>query len=313
MTSVLGATARGAPVAVAPPHPGDDPGDAVPRRPLAARLVARLGGPVVRIVLIAVAVFWLLPVVGLLVASLRPEEDSARSGWWTVFTAPAQLTLANYATLLSDGVVLGSLGNTVLIAVPSTVLVVAIGALAAYALAWIEFPGRDWVLIGVVALLVVPIQVALIPVARLLGGIGLYGSIPGVVLFHVAFGLPFAVFLLHNFFAGIPRDLLEAARMDGGRELRIFWRLVLPISLPAVASLAIFQFLWVWNDLLVGLVFADEGSAPITVALRSQLRQFGGNVDVLASGAFLSMIVPLVVFFAFQRHFVQGVLAGSTR
>jgi alpha-glucoside transport system permease protein len=307
MTSVLGATARGAPTA----DPPDGP--AVPRRPLAARLVARTGGPLVRIVLTGVAVFWLLPVLGLLVASLRPEGDSERSGWWTVFTAPAQLTLANYAALLSDGVVAGSLWNTVLIAVPSTVLVVAIGALAAYALAWIEFPGRDWVLIGVVALLVVPVQVALIPVARLLGGIGLYGSVAGVVLFHVAFGLPFAVFLLRNSFAGIPRDLLEAARMDGGRELRIFWRLVLPISLPAVASLAVFQFLWVWNDLLVGLVFADEGSAPITVALRSQLRQFGGNVDVLASGALLSMVVLLVVFFAFQRYFVQGVLASSTR
>jgi alpha-glucoside transport system permease protein len=290
-----------------------DPLDAPPRRPVAARVIARLGGPVVRIALVVVAVFWLLPVLGLLVASLRPEEASARSGWWTVFTAPAQLTLANYAALLSDRVMLGSLWNTVLIAVPSTVLVVVLGALAAYALAWIEFPGRDWVMIGIVALLVVPIQVALIPVAALLGGLGLYGSIPGVVLFHVAFGLPFAVFLLRNFFAGIPRDLLEAARMDGGRELRIFWRLVLPIALPAVASLAIFQFLWVWNDLLVGLVFADESSAPITVALRSELRQFGSNVDVLASGAFLSMIVPLVVFFAFQRHFVQGVLAGSSK
>jgi alpha-glucoside transport system permease protein len=305
VTPLIGAAARGV--------PAPDAVEVTPSRPLAARVVARLGSPVVRIVLVAVAVFWLLPVLGLLVASLRPEEANARSGWWTVFTAPAQLTLANYAVLLSDRVMLGSLWNTVLIAVPSTVLVVVLGALAAYALAWIEFPGRDGLMIGVVALLVVPVQVALIPVARLLGGIGLYGSIPGVVLFHVAFGLPFAIFLLRNFFAGIPRDLLEAARMDGGRELRIFWRLVLPLSLPAVASLAIFQFLWVWNDLLVGLVFADESSAPISVALRSQLRQFGGNVDVLASGAFLSMSVPLVVFFAFQRHFVQGVLAGSTK
>jgi alpha-glucoside transport system permease protein len=301
----IGAPTRGVPM--------EDPYAAPVRRPVAARVVARLGGRIVRVGLVVVAVFWLLPVLGLLVASLRPEEGNAGTGWWTVFTAPTQLTLANYRELLADGVMVGSLWNTVLIAVPSTVLVVVIGALAAYALAWIEFPGRDWVMIGVVALLVVPIQVALIPVARLLGGIGLYGSIPGVVLFHVAFGLPFAVFLLRNFFVGIPRDLLEAARIDGGREWRIFWRLVLPISRPAVASLAIFQFLWVWNDLLVALVFADESSAPITVALRSQLRQFGGNVDILASGAFLSMIVPLVVFFSFQRYFVQGVLAGSTK
>jgi alpha-glucoside transport system permease protein len=288
-------------------------GAGVPRRSVAARVVGRLGGPVVRIGLVAVALLWMLPVLGLLIASLRPESSNARNGWWTVFAAPAQLTLANYAELLTDRAVLGSLWNTVLIAVPSTVLVVVIGAFAAYALAWIDFPGRDLVTVAVVALLVVPVQVALIPVAQLLGRIGLYGSIPGVVLFHVAFGLPFAVFLLRSSFVGIPRDLLEAARLDGGSELRIFWRLVLPISLPAVAALTTFQFLWVWNDLLVALVFADETSAPITMALRSQLRQFGNNVDVLASGAFLSMIVPLVVFFAFQRAFVQGVLAGATK
>jgi alpha-glucoside transport system permease protein len=306
MTALIGAPAPQ--VAVVPPPPSS-----VPRRSPAARLTGRLGGRVVRVVLVVVALFWLLPVLGLLVASLRPESDNTASGWWTVFTQPAQLTLANYADLLSDRAMLGSLWNTVLIAVPATALVVALGSMAAYALAWIEFPGRDWVTIAVVALLVVPVQIALIPVARLLGAIGLFGSIPGVVLFHVAFGLPFAIFLLRNFFAGIPRDLLEAARMDGGREWLIFWKLVLPIALPAIASLAIFEFLWVWNDLLVALVFTNEGSAPITVALRGQLRQFGNNIDVLSAGAFLSMLVPLLVFFSFQRHFVQGVLAGSGR
>jgi alpha-glucoside transport system permease protein len=308
VTSVIG---RAAPPAVVDPPAGP------PRRPVGSRLAARLGGPLLRVGLVVIAVFWLMPVVGLLVASLRPESANASSGWWTVvtevLTEPTELTLANYGELLGDRAMLGSLWNTVLIAVPSTVLVVVIGSLAAYALAWVSFPGRDWVMTGVVALLVVPVQVALIPVARLLGATGLYGSITGVVLFHTAFGLPFAVFLLRNSFAGIPRDLLEAARMDGGKELMIFWRLVLPISLPAVASLAVFQFLWVWNDLLVALVFADEGAAPITVALRGQLRQFSANIDLLASGAFVSMFVPLVVFFAFQRHFVQGVLAGSTK
>jgi alpha-glucoside transport system permease protein len=304
MTALIGAPA---------PEIGFTPPPSEPplRRSPAARLVGRLGGRVVRVVLVVVAVFWLLPVLGLLVASLRPESDNTASGWWTVFTRPAELTLTNYGALLSDRETLGSLWNTVLISVPATVLVVVIGSMAAYALAWIEFPGRDWVTVAVVALLVVPIQIALIPVARLLGAVGLYGSIAGVVLFHVAFGLPFAIFLLRNFFAGIPRDLLEAARMDGGKEWLIFWKLVLPIALPAIASLAIFQFLWVWNDLLVALVFADEGSAPITVALRGQLRQFGNNIDVLSAGAILSMLVPLVVFFSFQRHFVQGVLAGS--
>jgi alpha-glucoside transport system permease protein len=312
MTSVIGRV-----MGTAPTIAVDRAAAAPPRRSIAARVAARLAGPAVRVLLVVVALFWLMPVLGLLVASLRPERANADSGWWTVFTdvftTPAALTLANYEELLSDRAMLGSLWNTVLIAVPSTVLVVVIGSLAAYALAWMPFPGREWVMTGVVALLVVPVQVALIPVARLLGVTGLYGSIPGVVLFHVAFGLPFAVFLLRNFFIGIPRDLLEAARMDGGRELMIFLRLVLPIAVPAIASLAIFQFLWVWNDLLVALVFADEGSTPITVALRGQLRQFGANVDVLASGASVSMFVPLVVFFAFQRYFVQGVLAGSTK
>jgi alpha-glucoside transport system permease protein len=308
MTALIGAPAPE--VGFPPPPPA-----APLRRSPAARLVGRIGGRVVRAVLVVVAVFWLLPVFGLLVASLRPESANTASGWWTVFTSlftrPAELTLSNYGALLSDREMLGPLWNTVLISVPATVLVVVIGALAAYALAWIEFPGRDWVTVAVVALLVVPVQIALIPVARMLGAVGLYGSIAGVVLFHVAFGLPFAIFLLRNFFAGIPRDLLEAARMDGGKEWLIFGKLVLPIALPAIASLAIFQFLWVWNDLLVALVFADEGSAPITVALRGQLRQFGNNIDVLSAGAFLSMLVPLVVFFSFQRHFVQGVLAGS--
>jgi alpha-glucoside transport system permease protein len=306
VTSLLGSQTE------LPTEPPPPPTPAL-RRSAAARLTGRLGSSAVQIVLIVIAIFWLMPVFGLLVASLRPEADNAGSGWWTAFTTPMKFTLGNYGELLANNALLHSFWNTVLITVPATVLVVVIGSLAAYALAWIEFPGRDWVMIGIVGLLVVPIQVALIPTARLLGSTGLYGSITGVVLFHVAFGLPFAVFLLRNFFAGIPRDLLEAARMDGGREWTIFRRVVLPIGLPAIASLAIFQFLWVWNDLLVALVFADQASAPITVALRSQLRQFGSNIDLLASGAFLSMLVPLVVFFSFQRYFVQGVLAGSTK
>ncbi len=164
-----------------------------------------------------------------------------------------------------------------------------------------------------VALLVVPVQIGLLPVAKLFGALGLFGTIPGVVLFHVAYGLPFAVFLLRNYFAEMPKEMLEAARMDGGSEWRIFTRLVLPVGRPAIASLAIFQFLWVWNDMLVALLFADSSAQPLTVELQSQIRQFGSNIDVLAPGAFLSLIVPVVVFFAFQRHFVQGVMAGSVK
>jgi alpha-glucoside transport system permease protein len=284
-----------------------------PRRGFVSRVVGKLGDSTIQVILALVALFWLMPVFGLLVSSLRDETDNNAGGWWTVFTKPAQLTLENYEGLLSNDTVLKSFLNTIYITVPSTVLVVVISALAAYALSWIEFPGRAWVTTIVVGLLVMPVQVALIPVAKLFGALGLFGTITGVVLFHVAFGLPFAIFLLRNFFTGIPRDLIEAARMDGAREWLIFAKVVLPIGKPAIASLAIFEFLWVWNDLLVALVFADQDSAPITVALRGQLRQFGTNIDLLSSGAFLSMIVPLGVFMAFQRYFVQGVLAGSTK
>jgi alpha-glucoside transport system permease protein len=247
------------------------------------------------------------------VSSLRSPQDLSGSGWWTVFTEPSQLTVDSYRKLLENPDITGSLVNTVLITVPATVLVVVIGALAGYAFAWMEFPGRDWWFLGVVSLLVVPVQVALIPIAELFGKIGLFGSILGVILFHTGFGLPFAVFLLRNFFAEIPRELLEAARLDGAGELRLFARVVMPLGGPAIASLGIFQFLWVWNDMLVALVFTKSGTQPITVALQTQVRQFGNNIDVLAPGAFLSMVIPLAVFFAFQRQFVTGVMAGAVK
>ncbi|MCZ2523423.1 carbohydrate ABC transporter permease [Streptomyces sp. HB2AG] len=295
----------------APGTAGRAAAGAAPRA--ASRIAAGLGGAAVRAVLLVVALFWLMPTVGLLLSSLRDSTDIASSGWWEVFTEPAQLTVSNYAGLMANDAVTGSLLNTVLIAVPSTVLVVVIGALAGYAFAWMEFPGRDWLFLVVVGLLVVPIQVALVPVAKLFGGIGVFGDISGVVAFHVAFGLPFAVFLLRNFFAEIPRELLEAARLDGAGEIRLFATVVMPLGGPAIASLGIFQFLWVWNDMLVALIFADSGSAPVTVALQQQVRQFGANIDVLAPGAFVSMVIPLLVFFAFQRQFVTGVMAGAVK
>ncbi|ANZ18385.1 MULTISPECIES: carbohydrate ABC transporter permease [Streptomyces] len=280
---------------------------------VAARLAARAGGGAVRVFLVLVALFWLMPSVGLLLSSLRSPAQIAESGWWQVFTRPAQLTFDNYGHLLSNGKVMGSLVTTAAITVPSTVLVVVIGSLAGYAFAWLEFPGRDAWFMVVVGLLVVPVQVALIPVAKLFGAVGLFETTAGVVLFHTAFGLPFAVFLLRNFFAEIPRELLEAARLDGAGELRLFTRVVMPLGGPAIASLGIFQFLWVWNDMLIALIFADSGHPPITVALQQEVRQFGNNIDVLAPGAFLSMVVPLVVFFAFQRQFVSGVMAGAVK
>ncbi|MCG5215961.1 carbohydrate ABC transporter permease [Streptosporangium sp. KLBMP 9127] len=283
-----------------------------PKRGVLGRVIDRLGGGFLQALLIVVALFWLMPTLGLLIVSIRGETFNNSSGWWTAFTQPAQLTLANYSDLLATGFT-SSFWNTIAITVPATLLVIGIAAMAGYAFAWIEFPGRDAVFLVVVALLVVPIQIALIPIAKLYGSLNIFGSIPGVVLFHVAFGLPFAIFLLRNFFAGIPKELLEAARMDGAGEWKIFATVVFPLAKPAIASLGIFQFLWVWNDLLVALVFADTDNQPMTKALQSQMRQFGTNVDILAPGAFLSLIIPLVLFFAFQRYFVQGMMAGSVK
>ncbi len=284
------------------------------RRPGVVRRLARVvtRGPV-QVFLAVVGLFWLVPTFGLLVASFRPAAANNQSGWWTVFTEPAQLTVRNYERLMANPDVIRGLTNTALITIPAALLVVAIAALAAYAFAWSSFRGRDALFLLVVGLLVVPLQVALIPVARLLGRIGLFGTIPGVILFHVAFGLPFAIFLLRNFFIGIPRELLEAARMDGAGEFQIFARVILPLGVPAIASLLIFQFLWVWNDLLVALVFAGPRSAPLTLVIQQQMRQFGANIDVIAPGSFVQLLIPLAVFFAFQRYFVQGLLAGSVK
>ncbi|WP_405853925.1 carbohydrate ABC transporter permease [Streptomyces sp. NBC_00090] len=279
----------------------------------ASRIAARTAGGAVRVFLVLAGLFWLLPTVGLLFSSLRSPSDIAASGWWEVFTAPARLTTENYTHLLANGTITGSLLSTVLITVPATLLVLVLGSFAGYAFAWLDFPGRDWWFLAVVALLVVPVQVALVPVSKLFGAVGLFETTLGVVLFHTAFGLPFAIFLLRNFFAEIPRELLEAARLDGAGEVRLFTRVVLPLGGPAIASLGIFQFLWVWNDMLIALIFADSQSPPITVALQQQVRQFGNNVDVLAPGAFLSMVVPLLVFFAFQRQFASGVMAGAVK
>jgi alpha-glucoside transport system permease protein len=289
------------------------PVDVPIRRSIFSRISTATSSPLIQVFLALVALIWIVPAFGLLVASLRPEEANSSSGWWTIFSKPSQLTFENYQSLLSDSDITKSFFNTILITVPTTLLVIIIGAMAAYAFSWMEFPGRDILFVVVIGLLVVPIQIALIPIAQLFGDLHVFGSIPSIVLFHVSFGLPFAIFLLRNFFVGIPRELLEAARMDGATEWRIFSTVVLPLGLPAIASLGIFQFLWVWNDLLVGLIFADAGSKPLTVYLSGQARQFGSNVDVLSSGSFLSLIVPLVVFFAFQRFFIQGMMAGSVK
>ncbi|WP_055566293.1 carbohydrate ABC transporter permease [Streptomyces atriruber] len=283
------------------------------KQSLGGRIASLLGSTALRVFLVLVGLFWLVPTIGLLIGSFRTPEDMSESGWWKAFSAPSQLTFDNYSTLLKDETITDSILSSVMITVPATLLVVVIGSLAGYAFAWMDFPGRDWWFIGVVALLVVPVQVALVPIADLFGKIGIFETTIGVIIFHVAFGLPFAIFLLRNFFAEIPRELLEAARLDGAGELRLFLRVVMPLGAPAIASLGIFQFLWVWNDMLIALIFADSKNPPITVALQQQVRFFGDNVQILAPGAFISMVIPLAVFFAFQRQFVSGVMAGAVK
>ena len=283
-----------------------------PPESVAARIARVAAKTPVHILLLAIGVLWLVPTFGLLVTSLMAPEDFNQFGWWKIFSKPSLGTIQNYRDIFHNGPITHSLWVTAQIAVGGTVLPIIVAALAAYAFAWLEFPGRDWLFIVVIALLVVPLQMALIPMFKLYNSVGIFDTVLSIILFHTAFGLPFAIFLLRNFFIGIPKDILESARIDGASDGRIFLRLILPLGLPAIASLAIFQFLWTWNDLLVALVMA-RNTQPITVDIFSQLRQFGSNIDIIAPASFMSLIIPLAVFFAFQRYFVQGLLAGSVK
>jgi alpha-glucoside transport system permease protein len=283
-----------------------------PRDSVSSRIIRVVAKAPVHLVLVVLGALWLVPTFGLLITSLLPAGVLASKGWWVIFSHPSEATWSNYDALFHNSGLLTALKTTAYIAVGNTLIIVVIGALAGYALAWLDFPGRDWLFIGVVGLLVVPLQMALIPMFRLYNTLHLYDTILGIILFHVAFGLPFAVFLLRNFFVGLPKDILESARIDGASEFIIFLRLILPLGLPAIASLAIFQFLWTWNDLIVALTFG-QNTTPITVWIFGQLREFGTSIDVIAPASFISLVVPLAVFFAFQRYFVQGLLAGSVK
>jgi alpha-glucoside transport system permease protein len=289
------------------------PGEVVrPPDTVASRIVRIIGKAPVHLVLALIGVLWLVPTLGLVVTSILAPGNFTEFGWWKIFSKPSLATLENYRGIFHNGPITHSLWVTAQIAIGGTVLPIIIAALAAYAFAWLEFPGRDWLFIVVIALLVVPLQMALIPIFSLYNSLHIFDTVLSLVLFHTAFGLPFAIFLLRNFFVGIPKDVLESARIDGASEARIFLRLILPLGLPANASLAIFQFLWTWNDLIVALTFGRD-TQPITVAIFSQLGEFGSNIEIIAPAAFISLVVPLAVFFAFQRYFVQGLLAGSVK
>jgi alpha-glucoside transport system permease protein len=267
---------------------------------------------------VVVSFLWTLPSVGLLITSFRPKEDIYSSGWWTVFQHPfdfTQFQLDNYVHVLETEGMARAFLNSLTIAVPSTIIPMAVAAFAAYAFAWMEFPGRQTIFVVVVGLLVVPLQMTLIPLLRVYSRLGLAGTFLGIWLAHTGYGLPFSVYLLRNFIGTLPKDLLESAFLDGASHLTAFVRLVLPLSVPALASLAIFQFLWVWNDLLVALIYlgGTRDVAPVTLRLAGLVQSLGQDWQLLTAAAFVSMALPLVLFFTLQRYFVRGLLAGSVK
>jgi alpha-glucoside transport system permease protein len=294
----------------------------------AGRTKRRLSSRGATLAAAVIAFVWTLPTFGLFITSLRPAENISTSGWWTIFANPG-FTLDNYFAVLGAGnsqlTLAGAFINSIAITLPATIAPLLIACLAAYAFAWMDFRGKNWIFIGVFALQIVPLQMALVPLLSLFSrglsfgsvqvfeGINASQSYGQVWIAHTIFALPLVIFLLHNFISELPRELIEAARVDGAGHGQIFFRIVIPLALPSIASIAIFQFLWVWNDLLVALVFADGGVAPMTKLLAEITGSRGQDWYLLTAGAFVSMIVPLIVFFALQRFFVRGLLAGSTK
>jgi alpha-glucoside transport system permease protein len=277
------------------------------------RLVRVLNKTPIHIALGLIALIWLLPTIGLLVTSFRPRGDIQNSGWWT-FLANFHLTFENYQQVLNAQGMGQAFLNSLFIAVPSTLIPLAVCSLAAYAFSWISFRFRDTIFLIIVALMMIPIQVAFLPVLQLFRPFGLTQSYIGIWLAHTAFALPFGIFLLRNFFITLPRDLIEAARIDGSSTFGVFRTIVVPLSVPAIAAYGIFQFLWVWNDLLMALIFVGKNSNyPMTVQVTTLLGTYGTEWHLLAASAFLLMLVPLAVFFSLQRYFVQGLLAGSVK
>jgi alpha-glucoside transport system permease protein len=300
-------------------------------RKLEAQAQKRLTSRGATIVSIIIAVVWTIPTFGLFVTSFRPGADSSVTGWWTVFVDPS-FTLSNYSTALTSGgtalPLSASFINSLAITIPATLIPIAIASLAAYAFAWIPFKGRSFLFVTVFALQIVPIQMTLVPLLSLfsrgltINGVPIFPglelrdvdhSFATVWIAHAIFAMPLAIFLLHNFISELPSELMEAARMDGAGHGQIFFRIVLPLAMPVIASFAIFQFIWVWNDLLVATIFAPDTSLPLMQTLNSLSGSWGDQWFLQSAGTFISIVVPLVVFFSLQRFFVRGLLAGATK
>ncbi|AEJ60998.1 ABC-type transporter, integral membrane subunit [Spirochaeta thermophila DSM 6578] len=285
------------------------------------------------LILAVLCAVWTIPTLGLFITSLRPREEATRSGWWTVFSSPGGLTLENYRQVLAgadysyitrDGRKVTVRGdnmasaffNSLAVTIPSVIIPIFLAALAAYGFAWLDFPGRKLLFTLIVSLLVVPLQVALIPILRDYQKIGLNGTFLGIWLAHTGFGLPLATYLLFNYISTIPRSIIESSLIDGADHFQIFTRLIVPLSAPALASFAIFQFLWVWNDLLVALVFLSgvgQNMEVLTQRLLNMVDTRGQNWHLLTSGAFVTMLLPVIVFLGLQKYFVRGLMEGSIK
>jgi alpha-glucoside transport system permease protein len=291
-----------------------DLGTAATTRPAAAR--RRLSSPWASLAAIVIAILWTIPTFGLFLSSFRPEREVQRTGWWTFFAHPS-ITFDNYAEVLFGGSqpLIGYVVNSVLITLPSVAIPIVLATLAAYGFAWTRFPLRDTLFVAIFALQIVPLQVALLTLLEIFVGSGLNNTFWTVWIAHSTFALPLAIFLLHNAMREIPEELVEAARVDGAGHVRIFTTIMLPLLKPAIAAFGVFQFLWVWNDLLVALVFAGGTSdvAPLTVRVADLAGTRGADWHLLAAGAFVSIVIPLLVFLGLQRYFVRGLLAGSVK
>jgi len=282
------------------------------------KLISTFSKVPLNLVIIIIALIWILPSVGLLVTSFRPSADVAASGWWTIFEHPFNFTwhtLENYQEVIVKIGIGKAFLNSLLITIPATIIPILIASFAAYAFAWMEFPGRRLLFIILVGLLVVPLQMTMIPVLRIFNKLGIAGTFPGIWLAHTGYGLPLVIYLLYNFISGLPSELFDSSSIDGATSFQIFFKVVIPLSVPALASVTIFQFLWVWNDLLVALVYlgGTPAVAPLTVRISALVGSYGQDWELLTAAAFVSMVLPLVLFLGLQRYFVRGILAGSVK